>query len=160
MHASLTAGVLLGLTLFLHFLIQWLGSLRLRNVRNRIAGEIKSRADLEEVRAAIQVNLFLGVPMLCNAAILLGVLVWLSAAWMWLPCILILAVEQTAAWILFRPIEKQFKALPVVAGKGELAAEYAFYLQQWEGPHLFLKRPEPHLTMEEHNAPNVPPRLE
>jgi hypothetical protein len=159
MHVPLIAGVLLGLTVVCHFVIQAVGTFRLRVVRNKIAGTIKCRADLDEVRAAIQVNLLLGVPLLCNAALLIGVLFWLSNGWLWLACITALAVAQTAAWLLFRPIERQFKALSVERGERDLAAEYTFYLQQWSGPHLFLKRPQLHQGREEGAAPNAaPPR--
>jgi len=157
MHVPLTAAVLLGLTVVCHFVIQAVGTLRLRVVRNKIAGTIKCRSDLDVVRAAIQVNLLLGVPLICNGALLIGVLIWLSNGWLWLACLIALAVGQAAAWLLFRPIERQFKALSVESGDEDLAAEYAHYLQQWAGPHLFLRRPRPHQGREPGAAPNAAP---
>jgi ABC-type bacteriocin/lantibiotic exporter with double-glycine peptidase domain len=156
MHAHLTADVLLGLTVISHFLIQAAGTLRLRAVRNKIAATIKDRSDLDEVRSAIQTNLLLGIPLLCNAALLIGVLIWLSNRWLWLASLLVLAVAQALAWLLFRPVERQFKALSVEGDDAVLAQEYAYYLQQWAGPHLFLKK-RPHQDREQGAAPNAAP---
>ena len=127
-----------------HLAIQVIGSLRLQTVRDKIGGTIKSRADLDQVKAAIQLNLFLGIPVVCNAIIMLVLLMFLCVTnkLMWLSCIAVLAVGQTVVWLVFRALYKQFKALPVVNNDDDLLDEYRSYVTQWSGFKLFLKPPK------------------
>jgi hypothetical protein len=136
---SLTGSLIVGASLACHFLIQLAGTLRLRATRENIGGAIKGGPDLDKVRGAIQTNLLLGVPLIGNMVFLMAILFWVSDGWLWAGCVGVLAVGQTVSWFVFRPTERQFKALPVAGNDSELTAEYRGYLEQWAGFNLFLK---------------------
>jgi hypothetical protein len=128
--------------LVIHVAIQAFGTVRLRAATKKIGGVIRSRSDLDQVRNAIQTNLFLGVPIVCNGLLLAAAIFWASAvssAFMRLFYIALLAVIQIVMWKISRPVEKRFKALPVESQDAELVAEYRDYVEQWGGAHLFLK---------------------
>src|SRR5258706_14655403 len=112
----LAGSLLAAVSVACHLLLQTVGSLRLRAARDRIGATIKGRSDLDEVRAAIQTNLFLSVVVICNGVLMAAVLFWLPKGLLRAACLAVLAVGQTALWILYRPISKQFKALPVQRG--------------------------------------------
>lgn len=131
---------LAGLSVVVHIAIQVFSSLHIRAVTNKIAATIKSRSDLDQVRAAIQLNLFLGIPLLCNAAWMVLLFRWISAGWLWFVFVPALIVTQAISWVTLRPIERRFKNLPVVADEG-LAAEYRSYVKQWAGFTIRLKSP-------------------
>jgi hypothetical protein len=122
-----------------HLAIQIWGTLRLRTVREKIGGSIKSVADLALVRFAIQTNLRLGVILMCNLIPLLislclirgGLAIYIA----------VLAIGQTVLWFTLRPVEKQFKAMPIAADDEDLAIEYRSYVEQWSGLHLSLRPP-------------------
>jgi hypothetical protein len=125
-----------------HLGIQVFGTLRLRAANGRIHGAIRCRADLDQVRSAIQTNLFLGIPIICNT-VLLAASLFLAArvsGFLMLFWITVLAAGQAVLWKTCRPIEKRFKSLPVESRDADdLASEYRGYVEQWAGPHLFLK---------------------
>jgi hypothetical protein len=129
------ANLVLFASLAFHFAIQVIGAMLLRAARNKIGGTIKSSTDLDHVRAAIQVNLLLGIPIICNCIVLMIALIY-STRLAWLLGLAVLAAGQIVTWINFRPIEKQFKVLPVEA---DLADEYHNYVTQWSGARFFLK---------------------
>lgn len=130
--------------IFGHLAIQVFGTLRLRAATKMINGVISSRSDLDRVRNAIQTNLFLGIPILCNAVLLTASLFWaaVSSGLLMLLYIAVLAASQIVSWSFCRPIEKRFKALPVEGGDVDLTTEYQHYVEQWSGFHLFLKPPK------------------
>jgi hypothetical protein len=115
------------------------GTLHLKKVEAKIGGMIKSRSDLDQVRAAIQMNLLLGIPQVCLGILLVSLLFWISDGWFAFACLGGLVLAEVVLWIKLRPIQTRFKALPVAPGQEELAAEYSSYVKQWNGPHLFLK---------------------
>ena len=73
---SFAAFLLLAIPAIVHFTIQVLGTLLLRAAAENINGVIRSRPDLDEARKAMQTNLFLGIPILCNTVILVAALLW------------------------------------------------------------------------------------
>ena len=153
----LAGSLLMAVTVACHFLIQTVGSLRLRAARDKIGGTIRGRSDLDEVRAAIQTNLLLGVLVICNGVLMVAVLFWLSKGSLWAACVATLAVGQTGLWIIYRPIEKQFKALAIAGDDAELAIEYRCYVKQWGGCHLFLKPAKKPQEKEPSASPNGGP---
>jgi len=48
-------------------------------------------------------------------------------------------VGQTVLWLMGRPVEKQFKTLPVEAGDENLSSEYRSYVEQWSGFKVTLR---------------------
>jgi phosphatidylserine synthase len=125
----------------IHFTIQVFGSLRLQAVNEKIGGTVKSRPDLDQVRGAIQLNLFLGVPLICNGVFMVALILWFSSLKAVLACLAILAVGQAVLWVVCRPIEKRFKLLAVAPGHEDLAEEYRSYVKQWSGCNILLKAP-------------------
>jgi hypothetical protein len=123
-----------------HFALQIGGTLRLRSARNKIAGCIKSAADLNEVRRAIQTNLLLGVPLVCNLVPML-VSLFLVRGVVAAGYIAMLAAGQTLLWFTERPVERQFKVLPVAGNDATLTRQYRSYVKQWSGFNVFLKPP-------------------
>jgi uncharacterized membrane protein len=127
-----------------HMAIQAFGTRRLRAVTENINGIIKSRSDLDQVRNAIQTNLFLGIPIVCNCILMLASFYWCGSNSFMLKLLYValLASAQVVNWRIGRPVEKRFKALPVESQDAEIAEEYQHYLEQWSGAHLFLKPPK------------------
>ena len=123
-----------------HLAIQIWGTLRLRGAREKIGGSIKSAADLNLVRFAIQTNLRLGIVLVCNLIPLL-VSLFLIHGGLAIGYIAVLAIAQTVLWFTLRPVEKQFKVMPIEANDEDLASEYRSYVEQWSGFHLILKPP-------------------
>ena len=140
----LIAYALPAISIFGHLAIQVFGTLRLRTAAEKINGVISSRSDLDQVRNAIQTNLFLGIPILCNTVFLTASLVWaaISSGLLMLLYIAVLVAGQVVIWRICRPIEKRFKALPVKGRDVDLTTEYQHYVEQWSGFHLFLKPPK------------------
>jgi hypothetical protein len=124
-----------------HFTIQIWGTLRLRSAREKIAGSIKSAADLNEVKRAIQTNLLLGLPLMCNLVPML-VSLCLVRGMVMFGYIILLGIGQTILWFTARPLERQFKALPIVSTDESLGRQYRSYVEQWSGFCIFLKPPQ------------------
>jgi len=127
-----------------HLAVQAFGTLRLRAAAEMINGVISSRSDLDRVRNAIQTNLLLGIPILCNAVLLTASLAWagINSRVLMLLYIAVLAAGQVVMWRICRPVEKRFKALPIEGRDADLTTEYKHYVEQWSGFHLFLKLPK------------------
>jgi hypothetical protein len=124
-----------------HLGIQVWGTVTLRSAKNKIGGRIRSVADLNIVRRAIQMNLQLGLLVVANL-IPLTLALFLSRVGVMIGYIGILAVGQAVLWFTARPVEKQFKSLPVEGNNPELASEYRSYVEQWSGFHVSLRPPK------------------
>jgi len=141
---SFAAFLLLAIPAIVHFTIQVLGTLLLRAAAENINGVIRSRPDLDEARKAMQTNLFLGIPILCNTVILVAALLWTTRISDGLSVLYIamLVAGQVVMWKICRPIEQRFKAMTVESDDPDIATEFKHYVQMWSGFHLFLKPPK------------------
>jgi len=124
--------------------LQIIGVWRLQAVAKKINGVIRSRTDLELVRNEIQVNLYMGIPILGNCVLLMATFAWAFSISIGVGavCTLVLGTGQVVAWKMCRPIEQRFKAMPVESMEPGLLKEYQSYVQQWGGATLVLKQPK------------------
>jgi hypothetical protein len=126
--------------------IQIFGTALMRASTQKINGVIRSRSDLAEVKNAIQTNLFLGIAIVFNGALMVGTSWWIiintGDLMLRLFYIAVIAALQIVLWKICRPVEQRFKTLPVESLEPGLLAEYQDYVKQWNGFTIFLKEPK------------------
>ena len=131
--------IVIALTSFVHFALQIVATLNLRKAKHRIGGAIKSQSDLDEVRVAIQTDMYIGIILICNGLVMITAIVFANAQ-TWGYCLGFLSV--VVVLTVTGRIEKQFKTLSVEPGLEDLGIQYQAYVKQWTGCHVFLKAVE------------------